>query len=438
MRKLSLRSGSLRYNLGMFFAHSTDDPNRAAWQRLDEHLKRVAELAAECGLKFGASKATSLAGYLHDLGKYTEAFQARLTGAGERVDHSTAGAQEVCRLVSGQPDGHMAKLIAYAIAGHHAGLPDGEGETGSLSDRLNRTIVAPDPIWRKELAVMPSGLFPSGFTPHPSVDRRGFQFGFLGRMLFSCLVDADYRDTEAFYAKATDDKAEREQSSLPGLIDGFCEAFDTAMAVKRQGARDNPVNQLRHEILSQVRGQADRPTGLFTLTVPTGGGKTLASLGFALDHARRHRLDRIIYAIPFTSVIDQTAAIFQDILGQQNVLEHHSAIDDETFRQRESADKLKLAMEDWAMPVVVTTNVQLFESLFSNRPARCRKLHNLARSVIGTWTRLDNSTGRFAALRRRARGTRPQLWNLHRPVHGDPAGANRPGVRRRFRTGSRP
>src|SRR5208337_4260679 len=122
--------------------------------------------------------------------------------------------------------------------------------------------------------------------------------------------------------------------------------------------------------------------GLFTLTVPTGGGKTLASLAFALEHAKRHNLDRIVYAIPFTSVIDQTASIFRQVLGSEVVLEHHASIDESGIEGREARDKLRLAMEDWAAPVVVTTNVQLFESLHSNRPSRCRRLHSLAKSVI--------------------------------------------------------
>ena len=144
---------------------------------------------------------------------------------------------------------------------------------------------------------------------------------------------------------------------------------------------DTPVNRLRGEILAHVRDRAESDCGLVTLTVPTGGGKTLSSLAFALE-AKRYNLDRIVYAIPFTSIIDQTASIFLGALGDDVVLEHHSSIDEEKLGKREARDKLRLAMEDWAAPIVVTTNVQLFESLHSNRPSRCRRLHNLARAVI--------------------------------------------------------
>jgi CRISPR-associated endonuclease/helicase Cas3 len=154
------------------------------------------------------------------------------------------------------------------------------------------------------------------------------------------------------------------------------------MADKSNNAAVSDLNRLRADILYHVRGKAHEPAGLFTLTVPTGGGKTLASLGFALDHAKAHDLRRIVYAIPFTSIIDQNAAVFRKVLGDDYVLEHHSSIDEDTFNPREQRDKLKLAMEDWAAPIVVTTNVQLFESLFANRPSHCRKLHNLSNSIL--------------------------------------------------------
>jgi CRISPR-associated endonuclease/helicase Cas3 len=366
----------------MFFAHSGNSDDRSGWQMLRGHLVAVSALAAGKGAKFGAQKAAAIAGLLHDLGKYSAAFQRRLGGSGEPVDHSTAGAQQVIQLATDGIDRGMAELIAYAIAGHHAGLPDREGTAASLTERLAKTIEPLDPSWQDEIRADAVGLFPPSFHRHPDRARLPFQLGFLGRMLFSCLVDADFRDTEAFYAGAQVRGVDREWPALPGIVERLIAAFDAYMAEKRKTATQTALNCLRTKILAHVRSRAREAPGVFTLTVPTGGGKTLASLAFALDHAKHHRLERIVTAIPFTSVIDQTAAIFRDVLGNDVVLEHHSAIDEEHFRAREGADKLRLAMEDWAAPIVVTTNVQLFESLFANRPSRCRKLHNLARSVI--------------------------------------------------------
>jgi len=371
----------------MFFAHSLADRDQIFWQPLHEHLREVERLAGIRGNKFGASNAAALAGLLHDLGKYSAGFQKRLRG-GDKVDHATAGAQEVLNLTARGKDRFIAHIVAHAIAGHHAGLPDSIGE---LDDRLNetkKTLEKLDPIWRAEIAPVCAELFPTGFawgektTP---AEERAFRFSFFGRMLFSCLVDADFRDTETFYCKAEGRVADRDWPELPRIVDDLIARFDLYMGDKQQKAKDTPVNRLRAEILAHARERAGLERGLFTLTVPTGGGKTLASLAFALDHAKRHGLDRIIYAIPFTSIIDQTAAIFREALertGEHIVLEHHSSIDEERPGAREARDKLRLAMEDWAAPVVVTTNVQLFESLHSNRPSRCRRLHNLTRSVI--------------------------------------------------------
>jgi CRISPR-associated endonuclease/helicase Cas3 len=366
----------------MFFAHSGNSDDRSGWQTLQSHLVAVGALAAGRGAKFGALKAAALAGLLHDLGKYSVAFQRRLGGSRGPVDHSTAGAQQVIHLATGGIDRGMAELIAYVIAGHHAGLPDREGAAGSLTERLAKTIEPLDQTWRDEIRADAVGLFPPSFRRHPDRALLPFQLGFLGRMLFSCLVDADFRDTEAFYARTQRRGVDREWPALSDIIEGLIAAFDAYMAEKRQTATRTAMNCLRTEILAHVRSRAREAPGVFTLTVPTGGGKTLASLAFALDHSKHYGLERIITAIPFTSVIDQTAAIFREVLGNDVVLEHHSAIDEEHFRAREGADKLRLAMEDWAAPIVVTTNVQLFESLFANRPSRCRKLHSLARSVI--------------------------------------------------------
>ncbi|RWM68079.1 MAG: CRISPR-associated helicase Cas3' [Mesorhizobium sp.] len=378
----------------MYYAHSTAEPVRSNWQPLNVHLIAVAAAAQQFGARIGIGRAAWLAGLLHDLGKYTPQFQARLSGAEERVDHSTAGAATVVQLARAAKadDRIVAELIAYCIAGHHAGLPDQQGESlSTLSERLNGfSDEGLDPVWKSQIAPEIANLLP----PFPNWEktdkaRAAFQLGFLGRMIFSCLVDADFKDTEQFYARTEGRQVDRSWPELELILHSLIEAFNVHMGQKRRS--DTSVNLLRANILDHVRSRATEKPGLFTLTVPTGGGKTLASLGFALDHAKAHRLDRIIYAIPFTSIIDQAAAIFREILGDGVVLEHHSAIEDEERRPREprdadstkaDKDKLKLAMEDWAAPVVVTTNVQLFESLFAARTSRCRKLHNIANSVI--------------------------------------------------------
>ncbi len=370
-----------------FYAHSGQRRDLGDWQRLDEHAHNVARLAAKFAAPIGLERAAYLAGLLHDLGKYTPAFQARLAGAGEGVDHSTAGAAHVADIAAQNVhDMLIAQLIGYAILGHHAGLPDRLGHAG-FEERIERFRADPrravESIWRAELQPDGSGLLPGKFN----AARRHlpFQFAVMARMIFSCLVDADFKDTEAFYCGIEGIQKNRDWPALPDLLPSLRSRFDDHTA--GLGGGNTTINALRTEILSHVRSKASEAPGMFTLTVPTGGGKTLASLGFALDHAKAHGHRRIIYAIPFTSIIDQTATIFRNVLGGGDdiVLEHHSAIDEEASRYRSdvpSRDKLKLAMEDWAAPVVVTTNVQFFESLFAARPSRARKLHNIARSVI--------------------------------------------------------
>jgi CRISPR-associated endonuclease/helicase Cas3 len=371
----------------LHYAHSTAARDGSNWQPLRDHLSQTAERAEMFGSKFGAAKAAALAAQLHDLGKYSEAYQAYIGGRGPGgVDHSTAGAQEVLKLDLKGRDKGMAELIAYAIAGHHAGLPDMSGETSGLADRLKKIVPPLDTIWRNEVEFDPIGLAPANLKPKAKIG--GFQIAFLGRMIFSCLVDADFLDTEAFYASVDGRQVDRSWPVLPDEIERMIARFDAHMLAKRKEAADTVLNRLRDEILRHVRQKSGLPRGVFTLNVPTGGGKTLASLGFALDHARQWKMDRIIYAIPFTSIIDQTASIFRGILGEDVILEHHSSIEQETarkeeaFRTERSDAKLRLAMENWQAPVIVTTNVQLFESLFANRTSRCRKLHNLANAVI--------------------------------------------------------
>ncbi|TNC49641.1 CRISPR-associated helicase Cas3' [Rubellimicrobium rubrum] len=373
-----------------YWAHSGSAADRSDWQPLPHHLHGVAVLAADAGRRLGIERAARLAALLHDLGKYNPAFQKRIAGGKERVDHSTAGGAILKELAQGR-DRLVADLLAYIILGHHAGLPDGmgAGESGTVAARLAAFDASClDPTWRDEIAFDLAGVADEvSCKVRWQIDKYGaldpigrFDLSLIVRMIFSCLVDADRRDTEDHYVCIGQEPApDRDWPNLQAILPDLIARFDTHMATK---AQEGTLNGLRGDILAHARAKAALPPGLFTLTVPTGGGKTLASLGFALDHARAQDLRRIVYAIPYTSIIDQTASIFREVLGDSVVLEHHSAIEEAEGHAREGRDKLKLAMEDWAAPVVVTTNVQLFESLFAARPSRARKLHNLAGSII--------------------------------------------------------
>lgn len=365
----------------IYYAHSGDRSDKSDWQTMLDHAFSTARLAAKMADPFGLQKAAFVAGLFHDIGKYSIKFQQRLEGKNIAVDHSTAGAIQLLNITNGHDKG-MAELISYAILGHHTGLPDRSNETNAC---YNRRILQPsqlDPVWEKDISPEISGLSPEMVKQFSGgLKEIAFSYAFMGRMIFSCLVDADFKDTEAFYARIGQISPDREWPQLNEVIDLFITRFEKYMAgLPKKGE----INQLRANILSYVRQGAKRGAGLFTLTVPTGGGKTLASLGFALDHAKQHGHRRIIYAIPFTSIIDQTSAIFRSVLGDEYVLEHHAAMDAEISgaANTEQKNKLKLATEDWIAPVVVTTTVQLFESLFSARSSRARKLHHIAGSII--------------------------------------------------------
>lgn len=363
-----------------YYAHSGNNPDKSDWQLLPDHLKKVSCIAAENARYFDATMLAETAGLLHDIGKYTEAFAKRLEG-GKRVDHATAGAR-----IAIKKWGHFGKLLAYIIAGHHAGLANGidAGENRStLDDRLKKIIPELDEVWMEEIVLPNQLLFPSFEL---TKDFEGFQCAFLVRMLFSCLVDADYLDTEAFYLKL---EGKQQKRGNPQSFQKLQKALDSHLedlAKKATNHSPGTVNHLRQKVLDYSRSQALLTPGLFSLTVPTGGGKTLTSMAFALDHAVKHQMRRVIYVIPFTSIIEQNANVFREVfkeIGDDIVLEHHSAFDDAKFDNREETkDKLRLAMENWDAPVVVTSAVQFFDSLFADRPSKCRKLHNITGSVI--------------------------------------------------------
>ena len=359
--------------IARFFAHSLDTPDTSRWQTLREHLEAVADEAARNAARFGAADWGHAAGLLHDIGKYSSAFQARLSGDPSRVDHATAGAQEACRRYGKLP----SRPLQFAVAGHHAGLADGDGEGNGrtpLEERLKRAV--DDYVAFTAEIVLPERLAPPPLSFRR--DRCGFQLALFTRMLLGCLVDADHRDTAAFY-----DAIEGIPTPPPKIVDmaALAAQLDQHLAHKSANAEATTVNQIRARVLAACRERAEDPQGIFTLTVPTGGGKTLSSLAFALRHAVRHGLDRVLYVAPFTSIIEQTASVFRDGLGDDAVLEHHTAFDEDVL-DKQARDKLLHVTPSWEAPIVVTTAVQFFESLFTDRPGRARKLPAIARAVI--------------------------------------------------------
>lgn len=351
-------------------AHSCDDGRK---QPFEEHARGVAKLAGDFAAEFGAGAHARLAGLLHDAGKCAPDGQKRLRGELlRRVEHSAAAAE----LLYGA-GGTAARLLAYCAAGHHAGLPDGVGSGGEGYDRTlmgklgRQKLRAGDYLaYRRALGEIDiaAELPALAFVPR----EQGFEKSFWARMVFSCLVDADFLDTEAFMK----DRPLRLQpeADMQALLDKL---------KQRLAEFPEPSDELgfkRRQVQEDCLRMAQLPRGLFTLSVPTGGGKTLSSLAFALAHAVRNGLRRVIYVIPYTSIIEQTADVFREALGGDVVLEHHSSV--KYDREDEETDPLRLAAENWDLPVVVTTGVQFFESLFANKPSRCRKLHNIANSVV--------------------------------------------------------
>lgn len=377
-----------RTQAAMHYAHSLEDQPEAQWEPLADHLRRTALIAARFGAAFGMRDLGHAIGLLHDVGKYAVDFQRRIKGAKIRVDHATPGAWAACKMFGGE----IGLLLAYGIAGHHAGLPDGGDGVGDLLDRLGKLDKRlPDGFATWEGAGLPlagKAALRQAYRAFAGVDGLGedlYRRAFLIRMLFSCLVDADFLATEHFYDRGKARRRRRGTSS--GAMADLSAVLARHMAGLGKGGAAPRIAEWRGRILAACREGAPSAPGVFTLDVPTGGGKTLASLAFALDHAAAHGLDRVIYAIPYTSIIEQTADVFRKALavaGDDIVLEHHSAAEVPATKDEEGIGpaRLRLATENWDASIVVTTTVQLFDSLHADRPSRCRKLHNLVRSVI--------------------------------------------------------
>ncbi|HCE00973.1 MAG TPA: CRISPR-associated helicase/endonuclease Cas3 [Armatimonadetes bacterium] len=351
-------------DLDALSAHTpTEESDR--WHSLVEHLRSVAQLAEEFGSKFGLGPVCSVLGLVHDAGKADPRFQTYLRQSHEgasakSVPHAWPSAKALDRRLGG---------FALAVAGHHAGLPDADAW---------RTKAEIDPQTRDHAQKVVQRLVPSEPPKVPErLQRDALAAEMAVRMAFSALVDADRLDTERHCSPSSSEL----RGAYPS-VSWYAERIREFWASFQ--APDTPVNRIRAEILACCREAAASALGAFRLTVPTGGGKTLAGLTFSLEHAQRHGLDRVIAVAPYTSILDQTAQVYGSIFGEDRLLEHYSASpqDAEDEDQSQAAVRKRLGAENWDCPLVLTTTVQLFESLFSNRPGQCRKLHNVARSVI--------------------------------------------------------
>ncbi|HWQ52147.1 MAG TPA: CRISPR-associated helicase Cas3' [Bryobacteraceae bacterium] len=398
-----------------YWAHSStaqppDTHSRVGWQPLAEHLEAVSCLARELAAfarpddeRFQAL--ASVGGLLHDYGKYTDAFQRMLSG-GRDCQHSIHGAMIAHFGPSEATTPSAMPHLAAAIAGHHAGLPDLTGERSSLQDRLNQPQFVREALSllaraRGDCAPLATALAAESFAIPPGCVNETPQFDLITRMLFSCLVDADRLDSGG-----------RRPTQAPLLAPQRLETVLRHISEIAAQAPESRVKQMRARVLEDCLQAASSTARLFSLSVPTGGGKTLASMAFALRRAalQPEQIRRVIVVIPYLSIIEQNAQVYSKVFGQAAVLEHHSGshvklrvqaapaqsqrdsaqelndiyvpaqeIDDEDACQRSSQ---RTETENWDSPLIVTTSVRFFESLFSNRPRDLRRVHNIARSIV--------------------------------------------------------
>ena len=368
------------------YAHTPNDEE--VWHELSQHLNDVAVLTERFTSVFGESSLGYIIGFLHDLGKCNPNFQAYLIAQTKdqhhiRVPHAWGGAALAYIGKNQLP----WEEICITIAGHHSGLE----EPGVLSNRLVCRIEE-NPELLRMFQMYLAQIVPknrTGLSVALQKTDNMLKQELKIRMLFSALVDADRLDTERHFEKQKPELRQTWETDMSLLWKRFKADQDELLA---SADRSKIVNQVRCEVYDACLQSAQGSQGLYRLTVPTGGGKTRSALAFGLRHALKHDLRRIVVAMPYTSIIDQTARVYKDIFGNDVVLEHHSQVmhnkmspvdeDADNSKRRLSVPRYELAAENWDVPVIVTTTVQLFESLFSNHPSKCRKIHNLADSVI--------------------------------------------------------
>ena len=371
------------------YARRIDDYGEIRYQTLIDHIQGVSKYTEEFVQKFFVKNTGKILGYLHDLGKYSEEFQKRIRGENIKVDHSTAGAvvcDEIERdFISNKNKEYIVyKILKYCIVGHHSGLMNHGNQFDIDSTLVSRLKKRHDQLcdfsdWKKEIDI--EELKKIIITKNEiRYFNSNFSIQMLIRFLFSSLVDGDRLDAQTF--SEGEKNINCEHINLSSMLD----IFNEYMNEKRKNNNGKIINEIRNSIFKQCEGKSINSRGFFSLCVPTGGGKTLSSLAFALNHAKINGHERIVYSLPFTSIIEQNAKVYSDIFGEDNVLEHHCNFNFKDFINEndysEKQIKYKLLTENWNIPLIVTTNVQLFESMYSNKPSSARKLHNLYNSII--------------------------------------------------------
>ena len=363
----------------MKFAHKIDDKV----QTIEEHLKGVAELAAGNSVELFKPLAYT-AGIAHDIGKYSDAFQKRLNGSNCKFEHSACGAIELGELAENKMQREMTYMLQYCVAGHHTGLPDGGTSVDSadgdntLHSKLKRKknyIGDSDYSSYKndfELALPDYSQVLAELNRSMNIIDLIERYAFFTRYVFSCLTDADFIDTERFCSPDINRELSADFESIERSLDDKFRSF----------IADTPLKIARNILQEQAFLNGNDDAQISILNMPTGSGKTLCSLKIALNKVRSHHKKRIIYVIPYTSIIEQTAEIFEKLFEEYaDIVQHHSNYCYETDDDS-TAGKLKRSIENWDAPIIITTTVQFFQSIYHYKGSGLRKLHNLADSVI--------------------------------------------------------
>lgn len=369
----------------MFYAHSENKVQKC--EPVIEHLNEVSKLCKEFASEWNCGPEGEIAGIFHDVGKYTYAFQEVLKGNLNKIDHATPGAAAL--LFQYGLDGLAS---AIAVQGHHDGLQSGHFDSLkmalSMKENRNKFGKAYSSTAFKELISILLGeckILPrkdykkSGYAGLCEQGRHIPAMMYV-RMLFSALVDADYLATEAHFEGDEMGMKYHEKAPVLNPDAAIKKLLDHKVELERCSKASAEINQLRKDLFDACYNAGEYSQGIFTLSAPTGAGKTLAMLGFALNHAKQEKKKRIIIVLPFLNIIEQTARVYKAILcdgGNPNyILEDHS------LRDLDDGESTRLFSENWDSPLIITTTVKFFEALFSNRPTECRKLHNIANSIV--------------------------------------------------------